>query len=89
MDTEKQRRLAKFKRKRKEVRITNHTQYWLNALSMYYETTETAIIEAAVLLFGERYVNDAMGEISEKGSGVNRPFIEKAKKYQKIGENIA
>ncbi|WP_299973688.1 hypothetical protein [uncultured Pseudoteredinibacter sp.] len=84
MDTEKKRRLAKFKRKRKELRITNHTQHWLNALSAYYETTETAIIEAAVMSFGERYITDAMAEVKDKGAGQNRPFIEEAKKYEKL-----
>lgn len=88
MDTEKKRRMAKFKRKRKELRITNHTQHWLNALSAYYETTETAIIEAAVMSFGERYVSDAMAEIGNKGSGRNRPFIEEAKRYEKIAQNL-
>lgn len=88
MDTQKKQRLAKFKRKRKELRITNHTQHWLDALSMYYETTETAIIEAAVLSFGERYATDVLSENGSDSSGENRPYVEKAKKYQKISENL-
>lgn len=88
MDTMKKRRLAKFKRTRKEIRIANYTQHWLRALSSYYQSTETAIIEAAVQAFAERYITEAMAEISTKQPGKNRRHIEEAKKFEKIGENL-
>ncbi|WP_303291447.1 MULTISPECIES: hypothetical protein [unclassified Marinobacter] len=88
MNTMKKRRLAKYKRTRKEVRISNYTQHWLNTLSAYYQSTETAIIEAAVQAFGARYTIDAISEIGNKQAGKNRPYVEQAKKFEKIGENI-
>ena len=45
-----------LKRKRKEFRLTDYTQHWLDALTEYYESSETAIIEAAVFSFGEQYL---------------------------------
>jgi len=88
MDTAKKRRLAKFKRTRKEIRIANYTQHWLNALSAYYQSTETAIIEAAVQAFGERYITEAMAEIGGNQAGKNRQHIESAKNFEKIAENL-
>jgi hypothetical protein len=88
MDTEKKRRLTRFKRKRKEVRITNLTQHRLNILSSYYQTSETAIIEAAILALGDQYFTDALAEKFHNQTGKNRQFVEKAKKYEKIAENL-
>lgn len=88
METIKKRRLAKFKRTRKEIRIANYTQHWLNALTSYYQSTETAIIEAAVQAFAERYMIEAMAEIGGNRAGKNRQHIETAKNFEKIGENI-
>lgn len=88
MNIEKKRRLAKFKRTRKEIRITNYTQHWLDALSAYYQSTETAIIEAAVQAFGERYINEALAGIGSKPAGENRAYIEEAKNFEKIAEHL-
>ena len=78
--------VAKFKRKRKEFRLTHYTQHWLDALTKYYESSETAIVEAAVLSFGERYLG-AMNNCDEFDDE-NLQFVEEANELEKMTKNV-
>lgn len=48
MSPEKQRRMKRYQRERKDFRLTSFATYKLKLLSDRYETNETAIIEAAI-----------------------------------------
>ena len=74
---------AKYNRVRKDYRITNYTDHWIKAMKEYYKTSDTAIIEAAVHSFIERYMNGLILETHEKSAAENLRIIEKVKNIEK------
>jgi len=48
MSPEKQRRMNRYRRERKDFRLTTFATSKLRSLSDQYETNETAIVEAAI-----------------------------------------
>lgn len=74
---------TKYNRVRKDYRITNYTNHWIKAMKEYYKTSDTAIIEAAVHSFIERYMNGLVLETREQTAADNLRIVEKVKKIEK------
>jgi len=86
MHPEKHRRMVRYSRERKNFRLTSFAIYKLKLMSDHYNTNETAIVEAAIHLMGDAYIQDQIDMV-----GANAPkneVIEEGCRNQAIAINV-
>lgn len=66
MHPEKHRRMMRYTRERKNFRLTSFAIYKIKLMSDHYNTTETAIVEAAIHLLSDAYIQDQIDTVGAK-----------------------